>query len=332
VGGWLIEGPGWRWAFVVNVPLAVLVVIVTLRRVPESRNEQAGGRFDVAGAALAALALAGITYGLIGAAGGTGAGLAIAAGALGLVLGAVFILVERRRANPMLPMSVFASKQFSAINVVTLVVYAALGGFFFFLTLQLQLVSGFSPVAAGSALLPVTVLMLLLSSRAGALAQRIGPRWPIVGGTALAAAAVLLLARIGPDASYLTDVLPGAILFGLGISAVVAPLTATVLASADERQAGIASGVNNAVARTAQLLAVAGLPLVVGLSGSDYRSPGVFSDGYRTAMIICAGLLLAGAVLSLVTVSDQVLRQPTATRPDRHTYCVVDGTPLESHH
>lgn len=331
LGGWLIEGPGWRWAFVINVPLAALVVAVTLRSVPESRNEAATGRFDVAGAALAALSLAGITYGLIGAAGETGATVAIAVGALGLALAAVFVVVERRRTNPMLPMTVFSSRQFSAVNVVTLVVYAALGGLFFFLTLQLQLVSGFSPIAAGSSLLPVTLLMLALSSRAGALAQRTGPRWPMVAGTAVAAAGVLLLSRIGPDAAYLPDVLPGAVLFGLGVSAVVAPLTATVLAAVDVSKAGIASGVNNAVARTAQLLAVAGLPLLVGLSGGDYRTPSVFDSGFRTAMYVCAGLLMAGSVLTFFTVSDGILKQPEAVRPHRRLHCVVDGTPAETH-
>jgi EmrB/QacA subfamily drug resistance transporter len=329
VGGWLIEGPGWRWTFLINLPLAALVVAITFRHVPESRNEAAAGRFDVAGAVLAALALAGITYALIS--GDSSPGTAGVAGVVGIALAVVFLQVERRRANPMLPLSVFSSRQFSAVNVVTLVVYAALGGIFFFLTLQLQIVSGFSPIAAGAALLPVTLLMLVLSSMAGAIAQRIGPRWPMVAGTALAAFGVLLLSGIGPDASYLVNVLPGAILFGLGISAVVAPLTATVLAAAEVRQAGIASGVNNAVARTAQLLAVAGLPLLVGLSGGDYRSPSVFSAGFQTAMYVCAGMLVVGSVLSLVSISDTVLALPEAVRPHRTIHCTPDGTPLETH-
>ena len=154
----------------------------------------------------------------------------------------------------------------------------------------------------------------------------------MVGGTALAAVGVLLLSGIGADASYLTDVLPGAILFGLGISAVVAPLTATVLAAVDVRQAGVASGVNNAVARTAQLLAVAGLPLLVGLSGADYRTPSVFDGGFRMAMFVCVGLLLAGSLLTLVSVSDAVLKTPTAARPHRRVHSVLDGTPVETHH
>ena len=161
------------------------MVGVTLRHLPESRDEAATGRFDVAGAVLGAGALAGVTYALtVG-----GSWLGWVAGLAGAGLAIAFVVVERNRANPMLPLSVFSSTQFSAVNVVTFVVYAAFGGVFFFLALQLQIVTGWSPVAAGAALLPVTVLMLLLSSRAGALAQRIGPRWPMTVGTGLAASA-----------------------------------------------------------------------------------------------------------------------------------------------
>ncbi len=330
LGGWLIEGPGWRWVFLINVPFAALVIAVTLRHVPESRDESASGRFDIAGALLGAAALAGVTYGLITATRPTGTVTAAVAGVLGIALGVAFVIVERDRAHPMLPLSVFSSRQFTAINIVTLVVYAAIGGVFFLLSLQLQTSAGFSPVAAGAALLPVTLLMLLLSARSGALAQRIGPRWPIVAGSAIAAAGVLLMARIGPGSSYVVDVLPPAGLLGLGLSLVVAPLTATVLASADRRRAGIASGVNNAVARAAGLLAVAGLPLLVGLSGEDYREPTVFTHGFRMAMVICAGLMLAGTVLSLLTVRDDALRQmeevPEPVKERR--FCGVEGAPL----
>jgi EmrB/QacA subfamily drug resistance transporter len=333
LGGWLIAGPGWRWAFLINVPLAVLVVAVTLRHVPESRDERASGSFDIVGAVLGALSLAAVTYALIAATEPAGRGMAVAVGIVGVALGAAFVITERRRANPMLPMDVFSSSQFTAVNVVTLAVYAALGGVFFLLLLQLQLVAGFSPVAAGTALLPVTVLMLLLSSRAGGLAQRIGPRWPMVSGTLLTAAGVLLMSRIGAGSSYVVDVLPAVTVFGLGLSLVVAPLTATVLASADPRRAGIASGVNNAVARAGQLLAVAGLPLLVGLSGADYQSPEILTEGFRLAMYICAGGLAAGSVLSLVMISDDALRQtpahPEVTQPQRRTYCAIDATPLE---
>lgn len=332
LGGWLIQGPGWRWAFLINLPLAALVVVVSMRHVPESRDESATGRFDLAGAVLGALALAAVTYALIAAGDTATLPRALVLGAVGIVLAVTFVLVEKRRANPMLPLAVFSSRQFSAVNVVTLVVYAALGGVFFFLAMQLQIVAGFAPIAAGAALLPVTVLMLLLSARAGGLAQRIGPRWPMVAGTAVAAVGVLLMSRIGAGSSYVTQVLPAAAVFGLGLSMVVAPLTATVLAAAEVRRAGIASGVNNAVARAAQLFAVAGLPLLVGLSGTDYEVAAVFSRGFTMAMYICAGALVAGSLLSLVTIRDDVLRptpQRPVTQPQRRITCAIDATPLE---
>ncbi len=333
LGGWLIQGPGWRWAFLINIPLGAIVFLLSARHVPESRDEEATGGFDIVGAVLGALALSGVTYGLIAAATASQRIQAVVLGLAGLALGVAFVLVERRRANPMLPMSLFSSHQFSAVNAVTLVVYAALGGVFFFLSVQLQTVSGFSPIAAGAALLPVTILLLLLSSRMGALAHRIGPRWPMVVGTAVAAVGVLLMSRIGAGSSYVVDVLPAAAVFGLGLSLVVAPLTATVLASAEQRRAGTASGVNNAVARAGQLLAVAGLPLLVGLSGNDYAIPALFSTGFQRSMYICAAGLVAGSLLTLVTVRSNVLRptpQHPVTRPQRRVTCAVDATPLES--
>src|SRR6516162_823820 len=271
LGGWIIGSIGWRWIFLLNLPLAAVVLAVAVRHVPETRDPTSHGRFDVAGAVLAALALAGITDALI-AAPAHGLARAALAGTAGVLAGAGFVLLERRRGrpgskvSPMLPLDVFASRQFTAVNVVTFVVYAALSGTLFLLVLQLQVVSGYSPLAAGVSLLPMTLLMLVLSSRAGALAQRVGPRWLMTAGCLLCAAGLLLAVRIGRHADYVTEVLPTVVLFGLGLSATVAPLTATVLASADVRHAGVASGVNNAVARAAGLLAVAGLPLAVGLT------------------------------------------------------------------
>jgi MFS family permease len=234
----------------------------------------------------------------------------------------------------MLPLDVFASRQFTAVNAVTFVVYAALSGLIFLLVLELQVVSGYSPLAAGISLLPATVLLLLLSSRAGALAQRIGPRWLMTAGPLVAAAGLLLATRIGPHVSYVADVLPVAVLFGLGLSATVAPLTATVLASADVRHAGMASGVNNAVARAAGLLAVAGLPLAVGLTGAAYRSATAFEAGFRPAMVICAALLAAGGLLSAFTIGNDVLRATPAhpvPEPECRVNCPVAAPPLEPH-
>ena len=337
LGGWIIGSVGWRWIFLLNLPLAVVVVAVTVRHVPETSDPTSHGRFDWAGAILAALALAGITDALIEAPGHSPARWVLT-GTAGILAGIGFVLLERRRGRaehnvpPMLPLDVFASRQFTAVNVVTFVIYGALGGTLFLLVLQLQVVSGYSPLASGVSLLPLTLLMLVLSPRAGALAQRTGPRWLMTGGCLLCAAGLLLAVRIGPNASYVADVFPTVVLFGLGLSAVVAPLTATVLASADVRHAGVASGVNNAVARAAGLLAVAGLPLAVGLTGNAYREPGVLNSGFRMAMVICACLLVAAAVLSALTIDNDVLRSEPdhpVPQPECLTCCPVGAPPLE---
>jgi EmrB/QacA subfamily drug resistance transporter len=280
-GGWLVA-LDWRAVFLVNLPVAAFVVVVSLRHVPESLDTQSPPGLDVAGATLAAVGLAGVTYALTSLGeGGSGGGGVVVSSVLGVTALLVFVLVERRSPHPLVPLGLFADRSFSVANVVTLLVYAGLGVFFFLLVLQLQIVAGFSPLVAGSALLPVTVLMLLLSARAGALAERIGPRLLMTVGPLLAAMGFLLTLRIGTDASYLTDVLPAVVVLGLGLSLTVAPLTATVLNSADPRYAGTASGVNNAIARSGGLLAVAVIPVAAGLGGTDYTDPLSFSPAFR---------------------------------------------------
>jgi hypothetical protein len=290
--------------FLINVPLAVAVVLVSLRHVPESRDEGHHGRFDVAGAGLAAVALGGTTYALIDAGAGPGTWVALTAGVAGAV---GFVLRERSAADPMLPLGVFADRQFTGANLTTLAVYGALGGFSFFLVLQLQTVLGYDALAAGAAAVPSILLISLLSSRAGALAARIGPRIPMTVGPLVASSGVLYLSFVDAGSRWVTGVLPGSVLFGLGMALTVAPLTATVLGAAPAHLAGVASGVNNAVARAAQLLAVAALPLAVGLSGDDYARPDAFTDGYALAMRLCAALLAAGGVASLLTIRADVL-------------------------
>jgi len=291
----------------------------------------------VAGAGLAALALAGITYALIQASEPTGMTGVIVTAVIGVAAAVAFGVVERRRTRapdptpPMLPLDVFASRQFTVINVITFLVYGAFGGLLFLLVLQLQVVAGFSPVAAGSALLPVTVFMLALSARSGALAQRIGPRWLMTAGITGVAIGMALMSRVGVHASYLADVLPAVVVFGLGLSLTVAPLTATVLASADVRHAGVASGVNNAVARAAGLVAVAALPVAVGLTGASYHDPARFSQGFDRATIACAILLLIAAALTAVLVDNTVLwvdGRPGA-RPEARNCCPVGAPQLQ---
>jgi MFS family permease len=228
-------------------------------------------------------------------------------------------------------------------------VYAALGGLFFMLVITLQVVAGFSPILAGAALLPVTAIMLMLSAWAGGFGQRVGPRLPMTVGPLVAAAGMLLLSRIGPGASYVVDVLPGVVVFGLGLSLTVAPLTATVLSSASQRHAGVASGVNNAIARSAGLLIVAALPLLVSLGGDAYADPVLLEPAFAQSMMLCAGLLVLGAVLSAVSLrhpakpAEPETAEPEAAEAEAaeprpapvevelspcRVHCAIAGTPL----
>ncbi|MFD8149508.1 MFS transporter [Streptomyces sp. NPDC059720] len=334
VGGWLVDGPGWRWVFLLNVPVALVCVPVALRHVPESGGGPAGpegaaggrahGGFDVAGAVLGALALALVTYALIKAPEG-GAVVAVS-GAAGLAAAVAFVLTERRRPDPMLPPDIFASRQFTAVNLVTLCVYAALGGFFFLAALQLQVVVGYSALAAGAALLPTTALMLLLSARSGELADRIGPRIPLTVGPLLCAAGMLLMLRAGPGASYGLDVLPALLVLGLGMVTLVAPLTAAVLGSVSVARAGLASGVNNAAARAAGLVAVAALPLLTGMGEEAYREPAAFDAAFGRAMGWCAGALVAGAAVAAAVVRRP---PPDCRRPECLRQGGLTAPPLE---
>ena len=301
LGGWLVEW-SWRAVFLVNLPLAVLVVAVALRHVPETRDRDAAPGLDVSGTVLAVVALGALTWSLT-ALGDQGVAVGpLAALAVGVVALAVFVAVERRSPHPLVPPRLFVDRSFSGANAATLLVYGALGVVFLLLVLQLQIVAGFSPLVAGTALLPVTAVMLVFSARAGALAQRIGPRLPMTAGPLVAAAGLLLLLRVGPGASWLADVLPGVAVFGAGLALTVAPLTATVLGSAPDRYAGAASGVNNAVARAAGLLSVAVVPGLAGIAGADYTDPVAFGAGFRTAMLIAVGLLAAAAAVSFALV------------------------------
>lgn len=338
VGGWLVEAYSWRLVFLVNLPLAAVVVAVALKHVPETVDPTSTGRVDIPGAVLGALGLAGLTYASIAAGDGFTATVAIT-GALGVAAMVAFVVAERRGRHPLVPPELFSSRQFTVSNVVTFAIYGALGATFFLLVLHLQVVAGYSPVLAGTALLPSTVLMLLFSSRSGAIAAKIGPRTQMALGPVVAAAGLLLTLRIGPDASYLTDVLPGVLVFGLGITILVAPLTATVLAAAPGQHAGAASGVNNAVARAAGLLTVALIPPLAGLTGSVYREPDAFADGYRTATLISAGMLVVAGVLAGLFISDRVARidadKTGDTEPERdevdHCFsCPVTGPRLET--
>jgi Na+/melibiose symporter-like transporter len=248
-------------------------------------------------------------------------------------LGAVvwFVVTEARSRTAMLPLDLFSSRRFTGANLVTFAVYAALGGVFFFLVVFLQIVLGYSPLAAGAATLPITLLMLGLSSRAGALAQRIGPRLPMTIGPLVVAAGIGGMARLSAGDHYVARVLPAVVVFGLGLSLTVAPLTAAVLAAADVRHAGIASGVNNAVARVASLLAVAVLPIVAGLGGGDYRNPVALSAGFHKAAWVAAALAATGGVVAWLTIGGEDKEAPSP-RMANDTHCALDAPPLRPAH
>jgi EmrB/QacA subfamily drug resistance transporter len=277
LGGWLTEHESWRWVFVMNLPLAVAVVAVAVRGVPESRDEAMAARLDAPGAALATLGLASFTYGLIAAQGGRAGPGAVLAIAAGVAVLAAFVIVERHAPVPMMPLDLFRSRVFSAANVYTLLLYAALGGSLYFLPYLLVDIQHYTPTAAGAAGLPFVILMFGLSRWSGGLVARIGARVPLVAGALLAAAAFVAYGVPSLGGSYWTTYFLPAVLLGLGGALFVAPLTTTVFEAVDTEKSGVASGVNNAVARTAGLIAVAALGVVLAAvfdAGFDRRIAG----------------------------------------------------------
>jgi EmrB/QacA subfamily drug resistance transporter len=326
VGGWLVAAASWRWIFLINLPLSVAVIAIALRHIPESRDPTTAGGVDITGAVLGAAGLAGLTGGLIQR--------SWVMSLAGLAILAAFIAVEARRENPMLALTIFRSGQFSATNAVTLAMYAAIGVVFFLLSFTLQRVLGYSPLRAGVATLPITALMLAGSARAGALAQRIGPRIPMSLGPAIMGLGLLLMVRVQPGRSYWDALLPAILVFGVGLSLTVSPLTATALATADARHAGVASGVNNAVARTGGLLAVAAIPLVAGFNPRKAVSPHTLLVGFHRSMLAAAVLLATASALAWLTIRRDALAptgapavgEPKARQPSFH--CGVAGPPL----
>ncbi len=297
VGGYLVDTASWRWAFLINVPLIAVAVAVAVRHVPESHDPSYDGmpaleRLDLPGATAAVAGLGLIVFPMIDR---PRTGVAATLYVLGVLSLLGFVVIESRRRHPMLPLSLFRSRAFTVANLITFVVYGALGGALFLVAILLQTRLGYSALEAGMALLPITVALLLLSSRVGGLMVRTGPRPLLTAGPIVAGLGLALLTRTEPGASYLSSVLPGVLVFGLGMSLVVAPITSTALGAVSATRAGVASGVNNAVARVAGLVAVALLPLAAGLGGGAD-----FTAGVHRALLIAAVLCAAGGLLALV--------------------------------
>jgi EmrB/QacA subfamily drug resistance transporter len=334
LGGWLIGAVSWRLVFFINLPLAAVVVLIAVRHVPESRAPGPRQPLDAPGAATISLALGGLTYGLISAsADGWASPTVLVSLGVGVALLAAFCVIELRSAHPMLPLTIFRTRQFSAANAVTFVVYGALGGALFLVPVVLQEVNGYSALEAGIALLPLTVIMLAFSARSAALSARIGPRLQMTVGPLLIAAGMGLFARVDVSGDYLTQVLPAVLVLGLGLATIVAPLTATALSAAPAEHSGIASAVNNDVARTASLIAVAVLPALAGLTGDAYLHPAVLTHGFHTAVLIAAAAAAAGGLLAAVTIRNPPKRAPGRAEDealDSLRCCALDGPPLRS--
>ena len=313
LGGFLLAHGGWRWIFAINLPLCLLVLVLGVR-MPETRSPETRQRFDYTGAVMGVLALGALTFALTSLH-TVSPEVLWSAAAVAVAATVAFVRLERRP-GAMVPLGLFGSPVFTAANLMSFLVYGALSTMLFLLVLQLQVSVGYSPLEAGLSALPITVTMLLLSSRFAVLAQRTGPRLPMTLGPLVCAGGVTLLSFVDAGTTYLTGVLPGMALFALGLAGLVSPLTAAVLAAAPDEHAGVASGVNNAVARAGSLLAVAALPALVGLSGDDYRLPGPLTAGFHAGLLVCAALLAAGGVVSWFGLRPSLLPEQLASGRD----------------
>ena len=332
LGGYLISVASWRWIFFINIPVSAVSFALALRHVPESKDPTAPRHLDLPGAGLAVAGLGLLIFGLIeGPTLGWSSAAIVVPLALAVVCLGAFVVVEDKSPAPMLPLAMFAQRQFSATNAVTLVIYAALGGALFLLPVQLQIGSGYSPLESGVALLPITVIMLVFSARSGRLASRIGPRLQMTVGPLVVGVGLALMVLVTHGHNYLLWVLPAVLVLGAGLATTVAPLTATAMSSATQEHAGLASAVNNDVARVGGLLAVAVLPVVAGITGSAYLHPAALSAGFRTAMVIAAVACVLGGVLAGFTIRNPTSTERTDQRPgEEYLHCGLDGPPLES--
>lgn len=285
LGGYLLDVTTWRWIFFINPPFVAIGASLAMRYVGESKDEYPR-RLDIWGSVLTTLALAGITYGLIEGPVNHWTAASVLALIAGIIFGIVFVVLERRTKDPMVPLSLFHSRNFTGSNIMTFLNYGALGGFLFAFVIYIQSVLGYSSIKAGVSVLPLPIAIFLLSKRFGALSARVGPRLFMTVGPLLVGTGILLLYGLTKGASYALHILPGVTVFGLGMSLLVAPLTVTVMASVNESSSGIASGINNVMARVSGLVAVA----VLGIFGAH--------SYYKFAILLCGIMALMAGVIS----------------------------------
>jgi EmrB/QacA subfamily drug resistance transporter len=304
LGGWLVDAWSWRLIFLVNIPIAIAAWLLAFGKVPESRDESDHDRLDWLGAALATLGLGALAYGLTEGAKSSWSDAAVLIPCVtGVGLLAVFVWAETRVRSPMMPLGLFRSPNFSGANAITLFLYFALSGALFFVPFELIRVQGHSAAYAGAALLPFPILMGLLSRWSGGLIERYGARMPLIVGPLFAAIGFALLSIAGIDAPYWTTLFPAAIVLGLGMGITVAPLTTTVMRDAGQQHAGVASGINNATARVAGLLAVSTVRMPnIATEALDRAMKESFVHSYRVAVFIAAGLALVSALCAALTI------------------------------
>jgi len=325
LGGWLVDHTSWRWVFLLNLPL-IAGALAALRAVPETGGGRRSLSLDAVGALLGVLGLGGVIYALTEA-GGSGWSSAPVVVALAVGVGCLVALVptERRRRAPMLRLSLFASRQFDAINLVTILLYGALAAAGYLFVIEAELKLGYSASQAGAALIPQSLVFLTLSLFGGSLVARIGPRWLMVAGIVLVAVSQVWLAQVQPGSSYLGTILPAALLRGLGLGLTVTPLTAAVLAAVGDADLGEASAINDAAARVGAVVAVAVVPVLIGVGASSTLADSL-TDGYQPAMLVIGAFCAVAALVAGVFVSDQRTAVPRIAPPPPFHGCALPVT------